>query len=96
MSTTRLHNRHTCDYLTAITERVPINSADDPDIRVFLKGPKGLAESEEGEEVDLGGEGGFKIKRGKDLEATANGQKEGMFIWYGVIRPGEEVVLTGE
>ena len=93
MSTTRLHNRHICDYLIAITERVPINSADDPDIRVFLKG---LAESEEGEEVDLGGEDGFKIKRGKDLEATANGQKEGMFIWYGVIRPGEEVVLTGE
>ena len=96
VSTTRLHNQHTGDYPIAIVERVPIDSVDDPDIKVFLKGPKGLAESEERKDVDLGREDGFKVKWGKDLEATANGQKEGMFIWYGVIRPGEEVVLVSE
>lgn len=44
VSTTRLHNQHTGDYPITITETVPIDSADEPDIRVFLKEPKGLAE----------------------------------------------------
>jgi len=99
VSTTKFHNRHTGDYTITIVGRssIPTASADDdPDTKVFLKGPKGLAESEEGEEVDLGREDGFKVKWGKDLEDTVNGQKEGNFIWYGVIPPGEEVVLVSE
>ena len=56
----------------------------------------GLAEGEEGKEVDLGRNDGFKVKWGKDLEDTKNGQKEGKFIWYGTIPPGEEVVLVSE
>ena len=96
VSTTRLHNQHTGDYPISIIERIPIDSADDPDIEVFLKEPKGLAKREEGEEVDLGREDGFKVKWGGDMEDTVNGQKEGMFIWYGVIPPGEEVVLVSE
>ena len=98
VSTTKLHNRHTGDYPVNIVERssIPIASESDPRIKVFLKGPKGLAESEEGEEVDLGRGDGFKVKWGRDMEDTKNGQKEGKFIWYGTIPPGEEVVLISE
>jgi len=98
VSTTKLHNRHTGDYPVDIIERssIPIASANDPRIKVFLKGPKGLAESEEGEDVDLGREDGFKVKWGRDMEDTKDGQKEGKFIWYGTISPGEEVVLVSE
>jgi len=96
VSTTRVHNRYTGDYPVTIIERVPIDSVDDFDIKVFLKEPKGLAESEEGEEVDLGREDGFMVKWERDLEGVANGQKEGNVIWYGVIPPGEEVVLLTE
>ena len=63
---------------------------------MFLKGPAGLAEREEGQEVDLGRRDGFKVKWGRDVEDTRNGQKEGKFIWYGTISPGEEVVLVSE
>ena len=96
VSTTRLYNQHIGSYPIAITERVPIDSVDDFDIKVFLKEPKRLAESEEGEEVDLGREDGFKVKWGGDLEDTENGQKGGMFVWYGAIPPGKEVVLVSE
>jgi len=98
VSTTKLHNRHTSDYPVDIVERssIPIASANDPRIKVFLKGPKGLAESEEGEEVDLGRADGFRVKWGKDVEDTKGGQKDGKFIWYGTISPCEEVVLVSE
>ena len=97
-STTKLHNRHTGDYPINIVERssIPVASESDPRIKVFLKGPVRLAEGEEGKEVDLGRNDGFKVKWGKDLEDTKNGQKEGKFIWYGTISPGEEVVLVSE
>ena len=99
VSTTKFHNRHTGDYTIAIIGRssIPTASADDdPDTKVFLKGPKGLAESEEGEGVDLGREDGFKVKWGKDLEDITNAKKEGEFIWYGVVPPGKEVALVSE
>ena len=98
VSTTKLHNRHTGDYPVNIVERssVPIAPKNDPRIKVFLKGPRGLAESEEGEEVDLGRGDGFKVKWGRDVEDTGNGQKEGKFVWYGTIPPGEEVALASE
>jgi len=98
VSTTRLHNRHTEDYPVNIVERssIPIASQSDPRIKVFLKGPKGLAERKEGEEVDLERIDGFKVKWGGDVEDTKDGQKEGRFIWYGTISPGEEVVLVSE
>jgi hypothetical protein len=98
LSTTRLHNRHTGNYPVDIVERssIPIASEDDRRIKVFLKGPAGLAEGEEGQEVDLGREDGFKVKWGRDIEDTKNGQKEGKFIWYGTIPPREEVVLVSE
>ena len=98
VSTTKLHNRHTGDYPINIVERssIPIASESDPRIKVFLKGPTGLAQSEEGKEVDLERIDGFKVKWGRDVEDTKNGQKEGKFIWYGTISPGEEVVLVSE
>ena len=98
ISTTKLHNRHTGDYPVTIVERssIPVASESDPRIKVFLKGLTGLTESEEGKEVDLGRKDGFKVKWGKDVEDTKNGQKEGKFIWYGTIPPGQEVVLVSE
>jgi len=98
VSTTTLRNRHTGDYPVDIVERssIPIASIDDPRIRVFLKGPEGLATAEDGVEVDLGRSDGFKVKWGRDLEQTKNGKKEGKFIWFGTISPGEEVVLTSK
>ena len=98
VSTTKLRNRHTGDYPVNIVERssVPIASADDPRIKVFLKKPEGLATAEEGVEVDLKRSDGFKVKWGTDLEQTKDGKKEGKFIWYGTIPPSEEVVLVSE
>jgi len=98
VSTTKFQNRHTGDYPINIVERssIPIASESDPRIKVFLKGPTGLAESEEGKEVDLERADGFKVKWGRDVEDTKDGQKEGKFIWYGTISPGEEVVLVSE
>ena len=97
VSTTKLHNRHTGDYPVNIVERssIPIASESEPRIKVFLKEPKGLAESKEGE-VDPERTDGFKFKWGRDMEDTKNGQKEGKFIWYGTISPGDEVVLVSE
>ena len=98
MSTTKLHNRHMGDYPVNIVERssIPVVSETEPRIKVFLRGPVGLAESQEGTEVDLGRSDGFKVKWGRDVEDTRDGQKEGKFIWYGTISPGEEVVLVSE
>jgi len=98
VSTTTLRNRHTGDYPINIVERssIPVASTDDSRIKVFLKGPEELATAEDGVEVDLGRSDGFKVKWGRDLEQTKNGKKEGKFIWYGTISPGEEVVLVSE
>jgi hypothetical protein len=98
VSTTTLHNRHTGDYPINIVEKssIPVASIKDPRIRVFLKGPEGLATVEDGVEVDLGRSDGFKVKWGRDLEHMKNGKEEGKFIWYGTISPGEEVVLVSE
>ena len=63
---------------------------------MFLKGPEGLATAEDGVEVDLGRSDEFKVKWSGDLEQTENGKKEGKFIWYGTIHPGEEVALVSE
>ena len=98
VSTTTLRNRHTGDYPINIVERssIPIASLEDSRIRVFLKEPEALTTVEDGVEVDLGRSDGFNVKWGTDLEQTENGKKEGKFIWYGTIRPGEEVVLTSK
>lgn len=60
-----------------------------------MKRPEGLSTVEDGVEVDLQRDG-FKVKWGRDLEQTKDGKKEGKFIWYGIIPPGEEVVLVSE
>ena len=41
-------------------------------------------------------EDGFKVKWGRDVEDTRGGKKEGMFVCYGTISPGEEVALVSE
>ena len=98
VSTTTLRNRHTRDYPVNIIERssIPITSASDPRIKVFLKGPEGLATVGDGVEVDLGRDDGFKVRWGRDVEQTKNGKKEGKFIWSGTILPGQEVTLVSE
>jgi len=98
VSTTTLRNRHTGDYPVDIVERssIPVASASDPRIKVFLKGPEGLATVGDGVEVDLGRDDGFKVRWGRDVEQTKDGKKEGKFIWSGTILPGQEVTLVSE
>jgi len=73
------------DYPVNILERssIPIASVSDPRIKVFLKRPTGLAESEEGEEVDLWREDGFKVKWGRDMEDTRAGKRRGCLSGMG-------------
>ena len=98
VSTTTLRNRHTGDYPVDIIERssIPVASVSDPRIKVFLKGPEGLATVGDGVEVDLGRSDGFKVRWGRDLEQTKDGEKEGKFVWSGTILTGQEVELESE
>ena len=97
-STTTITNRHTGDYPIRIVERssLPVASPQDTRIKVFLKEPEGLAEGEEGSDIDLGRPDGFKIKWGTDVDETKDGKKSGKFIWYGTIDPGKEVILVSK
>ena len=97
-STTTITNRHTGDYPIQIVERssLPVASPQDTRIKVFLKEPVGLAEGEEGSDIDLGRPDGFKVKWGTDVDETKDGKKSGRFIWHGTIDPGEEVVLVSK
>ena len=63
---------------------------------MFLKEPEGLAEGEEGSDIDLGRPDGFKVKWGTDMNETKDGKKSGKFIWYGSVEPGKEVVLVSK
>ena len=97
-STTTITNRHTGDYPIHIVERssLPVASPQDTRIKVFLKEPGGLAEGEEGSDINLGRPDGFKVKWGTDVDETKDGKKSGKFIWYGTINPGKEVVLVSK
>ena len=97
-STTTITNRHTGDYPIQIVERssLPVASPQDTRIKVFLKKPEGLAEGEEGSDIDLGRSDGFKVKWGTDVDETKDGKKAGKFIWSGSVKPGEEVVLISQ
>jgi len=98
ISTTTITNRHTGDYPIQIVERssLPVASPQDTRIKVFLKEPEGLAEGEEGPDIDLDRPDGFKVKWGTDVGETKDGKKSGKFIWCGTIDPGKEVVLVSK
>jgi len=97
-STTTITNRHTGDYPIQIVERssLPVASPQDTRIKVFLKKPEGLAEGEEGTDIDLGRPDRFRIKWGTDVDESKDGKKSGKFIWYGSVEPGREVVLVSQ
>jgi hypothetical protein len=97
-STTTITNRHTGNYPIQIVERssLPVASPQDTRIKVFLKEPEGLAEGEEGADIDLGRLDGFKVKWGTDVDEAKDGKKSGRFIWCGTINPGKEVVLVSK
>jgi len=97
-STTTITNRHTGDYPIQIVERssLPIASPQDTRVKVFLKKPDGLAEGEEGVDIDLSRPDEFRIKWGTDVDETKDGKKSGKFIWFGSVKPGEEVVLVSQ
>ena len=63
---------------------------------MFLKEPDGLAEGEEGSDINLGRPDGFKVKWGTDVNENQDGKKSGKFIWHGTIDPGKEVVLVSK
>lgn len=98
ISTTTITNRHTGDYPIQIVERssLPVASPQDTRIKVFLKEPEGLAEGEEGSDIDLDRPDGFKVKWGTDVGEIKDGKKSGKFIWCGTIDPGKEVVLVSK
>lgn len=50
-----------------VRSRIPIALAGDPQIKVLLKGAKGLAENEEVDD-DIGKTNGFKVKWRRDVE----------------------------
>ena len=97
-STTTITNRHTGDYPIQIVERssLPVASSQDTRIKVFLKKPEGLAEGEEGTDIDLDRPDEFKVKWGTDVDETKDGKKSGKFIWFGRVEPGKEVVLVSQ
>lgn len=65
-------------------------------MKVFLRQPKGLAESEDGVEVDLKRSDGFKVKWGSGTEENKERKREGKFVWSGSVSPGEHVTLVSE
>jgi len=97
-STTTISNRHTGEHPIFVVEKssIPVAPEEDKAIRVFLKEPKGLAEGEDGVEVDLKRADGFKVKWGSGDDRTKDGQKQGKFVWNGRIAPGSEVVLVSQ
>jgi uncharacterized protein (TIGR02231 family) len=99
-STTTIQNRHTDQYPISIIEKssVPVAPLDDDRIRVFLRKPDGLAETEDGVEVNLGREDGFKAKwiSAGDDSQKKGGKKTGKFVWLGKIDSGQKVVLVSE
>lgn len=87
-STMIISNRHVDknpDPITIIEKSsVPISLDDDARIKVFLTKPAGLANSENGMEVDLKRDDGFKVKwsSGSDETKGLDGKKEGdLFGW---------------
>lgn len=76
----------------------------DPDsaearIKVLLKQPPGLAESESGDPIELDRPDGFHVQWGTGdgnmgpLQGNIVDKEEGRFMWVGKIEPGQEVAL---
>lgn len=76
----------------------------DPDsaearIKVLLKQPPGLAESESGDPIELDRPDGFCVQWGTGdgnmgpLKGNIVDKEEGKFMWVGKIEPGQEVAL---
>jgi hypothetical protein len=74
------------------------NSAE-ASIKVLLKQPPGLAESESGDPIELDRPDGFRVQWGTGdgnmgaLQGNIIDKEEGKFMWVGKIEPGQEVVL---
>lgn len=68
-------------------------------IKVLLKQPLGLAESETSEPIELDREDGFRVQWGTGdgvvgpLCGNIADKEEGKFMWVGELRPGQEVSL---
>ena len=97
-STTTIQNRHTANYPISIVEKssVPVAPEGDNSIKVFLRKPEGLAESENEVEIDLMRQDGFKVKWMSGENGSEGGEKQGKFVWHGSVGSGEEVNLVSE
>lgn len=68
-------------------------------IKVLLKQPPGLAESESSDLIELDRPDGFRVQWGTGdgdmgpLEGNVVDKEEGKFMWVGKIEPGQEVAL---
>lgn len=99
ISTTTISNRHTGKNQISVVEKssVPVAPEGDTRIKVFLKKPEGLAESEDGVGLDLKRRDRFKVMWSSgDENEGKGGKKEGKFVWFGTVAPGKEVTLVSE
>jgi hypothetical protein len=68
-------------------------------IKVLLKQPPGLAESESSDPIELDRDDGFHVQWGTGdgnmgpLKGNILDKEEGKFMWVGKIEPGQEVTL---
>ena len=76
-----------------------ISDSAEARIKVLLKEPPGLAESETGDSIDLGRPDGFCVQWGTGdcdmgpLQGNVLDKEEGKFMWVGKVEPGQEVAL---
>lgn len=94
-ATTIIHNGHK-DHAINVLEKssIPIAPPDDTRIRVFLKKPEGLVESEDGVDFDSKLADGFRVRWGTVSEDQ--GKREGKFTREGRVAPGDKVTLVSE
>ena len=68
-------------------------------IKVLLKQPPGLAESESGDPIELDRPDGFRVQWGTGdgnmgpMKGNIVDKEDGKFMWVGKIEPGQEVAL---
>lgn len=97
-SVTTIHNRNTGSQPISIIEKSSVPTAPEAEksIKVFLKQPIELTVSEDGVEVDLHRNDGFRGKWAATDTDSTGGKKAGKFVWLGDIPSGKEVVLVSE
>jgi uncharacterized protein (TIGR02231 family) len=104
-SRTTVTNRHPFALRELVVrDGVPV-SEDEKRVSVVLRHPAGLAELEQGEEVEVGAKDGGREEKEKGKKQTVRwsklvdgkgGRKEGLFEWVVEVGAGEELTIETE